>query len=129
VSPRETYLYTKFKSRKDKPLQKEDLLRGVEFKLKSSLVYWIFKQENGLQHRIETDEIEKYMILVNEGSEIKTPNDIHRNNFYKGSPRRVISATSFKDTIYKVERETKEIADLLIGELESNFVNEVTENI
>lgn len=123
------YIYTDFRNGKNKPLQKGDLLRGVEFRLKSSLVYWIFKQENGLQHRIDGDDIEKYKVVVNEETEIEEPIDIHRNSFYKGSPRRVISATSFKDTIYKIERETKEVVAILIGALESNFGSEVTENI
>jgi ATP-dependent Clp protease ATP-binding subunit ClpA len=129
VAPRARYLYTDFIRGNNKPLQKDDLLRGVEFKLKSSLVYWIFKQENGLQHRIDADEIEKYMIVVEDGKEVETPSDIHRNNFYKGSPRRIISATTFKDTVYKIEKESKEITDLLVGVLESNFGNEVVENI
>ncbi len=129
IAPREEYLYTDFNSRKKKPLEKDDLLRGVEFKLKSPLVYWIFKQENGLQHRIVAQETESYMVVVNEGKDAETPKDIHRKNFYKGSPRRVISNTSFKDTVYKIERETKEATDLLIGALESNFANEVAENI
>jgi ATP-dependent Clp protease ATP-binding subunit ClpA len=129
LAPRESYLYTKFSDKKDKPLQKDDLLRGIEFKLKSPLVYWIFKKENGLQHRIEGDEIEKFMVLVNEGGMAQTPTDIHRNSFYKGSPRRIISTTHFKDTVYKLERETKEILDLLVSALEQNFGNEVAENI
>jgi len=129
LAAREKYLYTDYKSRKIKPLQKGDLLRGIEFKLSSSLVYWIFKQENGLQHRIDADEVDRYMVVVNEGKNTETPSDIHRNNYYKGSPRRVISSTSFKDTIYKIDRETKEFSDLLIGALESNFGNEVAENI
>jgi len=129
LAPRQSYLYTDFKSRKLKPLQKDDLLRGVEFKLKSPLVYWIFRQENGLQHRIEGDETEQYRTVVSEDTEASTPDDIHRNNFYKGSPRRVISVSNFKDTIYKIERETKEITDLLVGALERNFGSEVAENI
>ena len=126
---RESYLYTDFNSRKDKALQKGDLLRGIEFKLKSPLVYWIFKQESGLQDRMAGQEKETYMLTVNEDKESETPADIHRNSFYKGSPRRVVSATSFKDTIYKIERETKDILDLLIAALEKNFANEVGENI
>ena len=129
ANPRARYLYTDFKNGKNKPLQVGDLLRGVEFKLKSSLVYWILKQENGLQHRLDADEVEKYMVVVEEGTEAETPSDIHRNSFYKGSARRIVSATSFKDTVYKIERETKEVLDLIIGALESNFGSEVAENI
>ncbi len=82
------------------PPKKGDMLYGYELKVNGACCTLFFEQEEGIQKWCLIDEVgELCQVSVGDAS-FKTPNNIHRKEFYKSNPRRVVNKDHLKDTRY-----------------------------
>ena len=87
------------------PEQAADVLFGLEIKLSGPCVFLFLEEEQGLhQWKLSEKEIYNYRIMVSE-SELRTPRNINRKDFYKGNPRRIIQPLHVKDNRFNINRD------------------------
>ena len=127
---RESYIEKDyFSNRTDnfKAIQKGDVLYGIAFKLSGKACHLYLKEEEGLQ-RWRLSEKEDYLYQVSvSGQAPEWPVNIHRREFYKGNPRRIIEPPQFKDTRLKIKRELdlKSVLPLIQDLLDKAFVQKL----
>ncbi|MEM9821464.1 MAG: AAA family ATPase, partial [Bacteroidota bacterium] len=126
-SKRQEYVKSKVPAKKGiefKKPQKGDQLYGVEMKVVGTCSFLYLKEEEG-PHRwkISDKEIYNYVVQVS-AKAIETPTNIHRKEFYKHNPRRIIEAIHFKDNRLKINREVArgKHQEQLIELLDNDFV-------
>lgn len=113
-----------------KPIEKEDILLGVELHIQGIGADLYLNEEGGL-HQIKLDEKQqrKYWVQTNT-TDIATPDGIHRKNFLqnKGRPRRVYAPKTIEDSLYKLpkrELKTKEQLPFLMKRMDKIFINKL----
>lgn len=126
VKRREAYIKKKFvegEKNNFKPLAKGDLLYGLSFEVEGKGAALYLKDESGLYRWKENDkETYNYQVIVNSEKPEDPPN-IHRRDFYRGTPRRIMEPNFFKDSAFKIKRELnrKLLMDTLIEILDKEF--------
>jgi ATP-dependent Clp protease ATP-binding subunit ClpA len=112
------YIYKKITGDSEKDFiapKPGDILYGVELKVEGDCCALFFEKEEGLQRwHLKDDQGDLYNVVIG-GRNFKTPNNIHRKDFYKSSPRRIIQKDTIKDTKFKMSK--------------SNSKNEFKENL
>lgn len=106
------------------PEKPEDVLYGVEFALAGDAVYLLLKDEAGGHRIIVNEQVQHHYVVVVENDSFKTPENIHRKDFYTKTPiRRSITPFSVKDSVYKWQREynKNELLSLLIELLDERL--------
>ncbi len=100
-----------------KPPKKGDTLYGFELNIKGKCCAIFFEKEEGVQKWFTKTEVgEVYQVLIGDKA-FETPKAIHRKEFYKTNPRRIIQMDHIKDTRYKISKSVQKNA----------FVNELLE--
>ncbi len=127
IQKREAYIKTEVdlsKGLKYQPERAKDVLYGFEFALSGPCVYLLLNEEGGYQKWV-LDYIGVRHFVVQVSNEVfHTPARIHRKEFYaRQNVRRTIEGNSFKDTLYKINRElpSMNMVDYLLEKLEERF--------
>lgn len=99
------YVYKNYEKRDSivfNPSKKGDLLYGVELKIKGNCCGLFFRPEEGLQRwHLREEKGETSMVWIGDAG-YTTPANIHRKDFYKPNPRRIIQTGLIKDTRFKI---------------------------
>ncbi|HMQ45854.1 MAG TPA: AAA family ATPase [Saprospiraceae bacterium] len=106
------------------PEKQDDVLYGIEFALAGDAVYLLLKEEAGGHRVFVNEQVHHNYVLVVENDSFKTPENIHRKDFYTKTPiRRSITPFSVKDSTYKWQREynKNELLSLLIELLDERL--------
>lgn len=101
-----------------------DLLYGVEFEIVGTCAHLYLKNEKGLQRWKSSDQEESIYSIRCGNKAAKTPENIHRQDFYKNqSLRRIFENGSFKDTKWKMAQEIPktDTASFFIDILDKQF--------
>jgi ATP-dependent Clp protease ATP-binding subunit ClpA len=109
----ETYVYKEWELNSDKakkPPKKGDSLHGIELKIKGDCAAMFFQDEAGIQRWwIDTETAETAVVEIGPPAIFNTPTNIHRKDFYKGNPRRVVEQQKVTDGLYDIKgRYTKD---------------------
>lgn len=129
TEPRRAYLMTNITRQfKEEPERPGDRLIGLRFFLRSKLCHLILQEEAGLQS-LESDAGENlvYMVEVDEKFKRKTAENAHRKDYFKGTIRRTRKNGLIKDSIYKTDRELKDIPEFPLDELVERFAGNLEE--
>lgn len=98
-------------------------LMGVEFAVRASAVALYLQDENGIHHWIsDSGAVYRYRVEMTE-EKIATPENIMRQEYYKGNARRVFGPESLKDNRLQIKREInkRKYLSWIIEALEKRF--------
>ncbi len=86
-----------------KPPKKGDSLYGIEIKVNGDCAALFFAKEAGIQRwHLQTVKPKFAVVQVDQTANFTSPANIHRKEFYKGSPRRFVEESQMKDNVYNV---------------------------
>lgn len=114
-----------------KATEKEDRLLGIELYITGAAPSLYFNEEDGWQHIVNKDTINKYFVTTGEYDDI-TPKELHRKAFFqkRKKPRRVFSPQHLEDSLLnapKRELSPEEQLEYLIELLDKRFTNKLDE--
>lgn len=113
-----------------KPPKKGDMLYGVELKVEGDCCALFFEGEVGFQKWCLSNPAGDICQISIGDHQFKTPFNIHRKEFYRPNPRRVIQEQSLKDTRYKINQTTsKDYESLILEELLQLFKRRLDEEL
>ena len=100
------YIYKDFSGAADdlKAPKKKDELYGIELKVTGDCCALFFENEDGIQRwHLINDDGDLYNVIIGKPF-FTTPNNIHRKDFYKSNPRRIVQKDLIKDTRFKMNK-------------------------
>ncbi len=106
------------------PIAESAILNGVELKVNGKCAKLFFEEEEGFQRWIKSEEEEEYAHVSLSDAPMDFPTQLHRGDYFtKQNARRTIAFPIVKDTIYKINRESRkqDLTDLFAKHIENRF--------
>lgn len=103
--------------------QRDDVLYGIEFEVKGLAVRLLLEEERGLQKWTLAPGDQRLFVVQTEEGNYERPTNVHRKEFYRGTPRRINTPDHLKDTKLKINREVPaaQQLDLILEQIQENF--------